>query len=122
MKWRKGKPDPARGPASDDNWEEVTSDSTDIPSSVRRYRSETHGASISLERRFMFVDGYPAGWEAWVELRIDDRDIPVVFGRSDILAADAAAPFLELIDESAVPWREGLNRAFYEAVIGWRGS
>jgi len=122
MRWRKVRPDPARGPASDDHWKEVTADSTETPQSARQYRAEAHAVSISVERRFMYADGYPTGWEAWVELRIDDQDIPVAFGRSDIQAADAAAPFLEQIGESAIPWREGLNRAFYEAVIGWRGS
>ena len=116
------KPDPARGPASGDNWCEVTEDCTESPSSIRRYRAERHRASISVERRSRYRDGYPAGWEAWVELCIDDQETPVAFGRSDIQTPDAAASFLVQVGETAVPWRDGLRRAFYEAVIGWRGS
>lgn len=121
MRWPKLRPDPARGPASGDDWGEVTADSTDSPVSVRQYRSDAHRASIGMKRLYTYRDGYPTGWVAWVELRIDGQDIPVAFGRSDIQAPDAAAPFLEQAGESAIPWRDGLRRALYETVIAWRG-
>jgi hypothetical protein len=83
------------------------------------YRDEAAGATIILD--YIYPNG--RGLEAWVELRVDDREIPLASGRQDLTLANAAAPFLRAIpDWDTTPWSEGLRLAFYEVINADRNA
>lgn len=82
----------------------------------------TSGARILID----YIYPTSRGLEAWVELRVDDDEIPVAQGQRNLMVAQAIRPFVsdaEHYQEGTarkVPWEEGLRQAFYETIEAWR--